>query len=137
MRQLPHRSPAAVHHWPEGRHECTEASVWADDFAEFAASRRGAHRRSLSCSVPFLEVASDRLNRFSTAGALISLGLATTGAWSSTASSEEHKELYSGVPVKHGRPCGCRLPPLKALRHIRRSTPEDAGSLMTRRMHLI
>ncbi|TVU31156.1 hypothetical protein EJB05_22828, partial [Eragrostis curvula] len=78
-------------------------------------------------------LAPSLLGDFSTARALIRLGLATTGAWSSTTSSEEHKELYGGVPVKHDRPCGCRLPPLKTLPHIRRSTPEDTGLLMTRR----
>jgi hypothetical protein len=55
MAQLPPRIPAAVHHWPEGGHH--GAAAWADDFAEFAASRRGAHRRSLSDSVAFVEVA--------------------------------------------------------------------------------
>ncbi|XP_062208596.1 basic leucine zipper 6-like [Phragmites australis] len=55
MAQLPPRIPAAVHHWPEGGHH--GAPAWADDFAEFAASRRGAHRRSLSDSVAFVEVA--------------------------------------------------------------------------------
>ncbi|GJM93087.1 hypothetical protein PR202_ga09613 [Eleusine coracana subsp. coracana] len=55
MAQLPPRIPAAVHqHWPEGGHH---GAAWADDFAEFAASRRGAHRRSLSDSVAFVEVA--------------------------------------------------------------------------------
>nr|CAB3478334.1 unnamed protein product [Digitaria exilis] len=60
MAQLPPRIPAAVHHWPEGGHHHHgggAASAWADDFAEFAASRRGAHRRSLSDSVAFVEVA--------------------------------------------------------------------------------
>nr|CAB3474295.1 unnamed protein product [Digitaria exilis] len=59
MAQLPPRIPAAVHHWPEGghHHHGGAASAWADDFAEFAASRRGAHRRSLSDSVAFVEVA--------------------------------------------------------------------------------
>jgi hypothetical protein len=52
MAQLPPRIPAAVHHWPEAGHH-----AWADDLAEFAASRRGAHRRSLSDSVAFVEVA--------------------------------------------------------------------------------
>jgi len=56
MAQLPPRIPAAVHHWPEGGHHGA-AVAWADDFAEFAASRRGAHRRSLSDSVAFVEVA--------------------------------------------------------------------------------
>ncbi|CAO2197568.1 unnamed protein product [Urochloa humidicola] len=56
MAQLPPRIPAAVHHWPEGGHH-GGAAAWADDFAEFAASRRGAHRRSLSDSVAFVEVA--------------------------------------------------------------------------------
>ncbi|RLN22304.1 basic leucine zipper 6-like [Panicum miliaceum] len=56
MAQLPPRIPAAVHHWPEGGHHGA-AGAWADDFAEFAASRRGAHRRSLSDSVAFVEVA--------------------------------------------------------------------------------
>lgn len=55
MAQLPPRIPAAVHHWPEGGQH--GAAAWADDFAEFAASRRGAHRRSLSDSVAFVEVA--------------------------------------------------------------------------------
>ena len=55
MAQLPPRIPAAVHHCPEGGHH--GAAAWADDFAEFAASRRGAHRRSLSDSVAFVEVA--------------------------------------------------------------------------------
>lgn len=54
MAQLPPRIPAAVHHWPEGGHH---GAAWADDFAEFATSRRGAHRRSLSDSVAFVEVA--------------------------------------------------------------------------------
>lgn len=54
MAQLPPRIPAAVHHWPEGGHH---GAAWAGDFAEFAASRRGAHRRSLSDSVAFVEVA--------------------------------------------------------------------------------
>ncbi|GJN17629.1 hypothetical protein PR202_gb04711 [Eleusine coracana subsp. coracana] len=55
MAQLPPRIPAAVHqHWLEGGHH---GAAWADDFAEFAASRRGAHRRSLSDSVAFVEVA--------------------------------------------------------------------------------
>lgn len=57
MAQLPPRIPAAVHHWPEGGHHGGGATAWADDFAEFAASRRGAHRRSLSDSVAFVEVA--------------------------------------------------------------------------------
>ncbi|KAF8663739.1 hypothetical protein HU200_055062 [Digitaria exilis] len=48
MAQLPPRIPAAGG---------GAASAWADDFAEFAASRRGAHRRSLSDSVAFVEVA--------------------------------------------------------------------------------
>ena len=56
MAQLPPRIPAAVHHWPEGGHHGA-AVAWADDFAEFAASRRGAHCRSLSDSVAFVEVA--------------------------------------------------------------------------------
>ncbi|XP_062186122.1 basic leucine zipper 6-like [Phragmites australis] len=55
MEQLPPRIPAAVHHWPEGGHH--GATAWGDEFAEFAASRRGAHRRSLSDSVAFVEVA--------------------------------------------------------------------------------
>ncbi|TVT97089.1 hypothetical protein EJB05_57688, partial [Eragrostis curvula] len=55
MAQLPPRVPTSVHHWPEGGQH--GASAWADDFAEFAASRRGAHRRSLSDSVAFVEVA--------------------------------------------------------------------------------
>lgn len=55
MAQLPPRVPTAVHRWPEGGHH--GAAAWADDFAEFAASRRGAHRRSLSDSVAFVEVA--------------------------------------------------------------------------------
>ncbi|CAO2182859.1 unnamed protein product [Urochloa humidicola] len=55
MAQLPPRIPTAVHHWSEGGHH--GAAAWADDFAEFAASRRGAHRRSLSDSVAFVEVA--------------------------------------------------------------------------------
>ncbi|KAL6616084.1 hypothetical protein ACP70R_038354 [Stipagrostis hirtigluma subsp. patula] len=55
MAQLPPRIPTAAHnHWPEGGHH---GAAWADDFAEFAASRRGAHRRSLSDSVAFVEVA--------------------------------------------------------------------------------
>jgi hypothetical protein len=54
MAQLPPRIPTAVHHWPEGGHH---GSAWAGDFAEFAASRRGAHRRSLSDSVAFVEAA--------------------------------------------------------------------------------
>ncbi|KAL6845178.1 hypothetical protein ACP4OV_024673 [Aristida adscensionis] len=59
MAQLPPRIPAAVHnHWPEGGHHGAAAGAgWADDFAEFAATRRGAHRRSLSDSVAFVEVA--------------------------------------------------------------------------------
>ncbi|WVZ68788.1 hypothetical protein U9M48_017680 [Paspalum notatum var. saurae] len=56
MAQLPPRIPTAVHHWPEGGQHGA-AAAWADDFAEFAASRRGAHRRSLSDSVAFVEVA--------------------------------------------------------------------------------
>jgi hypothetical protein len=52
MAQLPPRIPAAVHRWPEGGQH-----AWAEDFAEFATSRRGAHRRSLSDSVAFVEVA--------------------------------------------------------------------------------
>ena len=49
------RISAAVHHWPEGGHH--GAAAWADDFAEFAALQRGAHCRSLSDSVAFVEVA--------------------------------------------------------------------------------
>ncbi|PWZ09361.1 Basic leucine zipper 6 [Zea mays] len=54
--QLPPRIPTEVHHWPEGGQHGA-AAAWADDFAEFAAARRGAHRRSLSDSVAFVEVA--------------------------------------------------------------------------------
>ncbi|KAL5229348.1 hypothetical protein ABZP36_017613 [Zizania latifolia] len=46
MAQLPPKIPVAA-----------AAAAWADEFAEFAASRRGAHRRSLSDSVAFVEVA--------------------------------------------------------------------------------
>ena len=56
MAQLPPRIPTAVHHWPEGGQHGA-AVAWAYDFAEFAGSRRGAHRRSLSDSVAFVEVA--------------------------------------------------------------------------------
>ncbi|KAL5221927.1 hypothetical protein ABZP36_026640 [Zizania latifolia] len=64
MAQLPSKIPVAVaavadgapgqqHCWPVAG----AAAAWADEFAEFAASRRGAHRRSLSDSVAFVEVA--------------------------------------------------------------------------------
>ncbi|KAG8077966.1 hypothetical protein GUJ93_ZPchr0007g6007 [Zizania palustris] len=57
MAQLPPKIPVAAagqqHCWPVAG----AAAAWADEFAEFAASRRGAHRRSLSDSVAFVEVA--------------------------------------------------------------------------------
>jgi hypothetical protein len=64
MAQLPPKIPmaAGAHHWPgtgiDGHHHGVgAAAAWADEFAEFAAARRGAHRRSLSDSVAFVEVA--------------------------------------------------------------------------------
>ncbi|CAM0882655.1 unnamed protein product [Alopecurus aequalis] len=66
MAQLPPKIPMATgaHHWPgtgvgvDGHHHGVgAAAAWADEFAEFAAARRGAHRRSLSDSVAFVEVA--------------------------------------------------------------------------------
>uniref|UniRef100_A0ACD5VKT0 Uncharacterized protein n=1 Tax=Avena sativa TaxID=4498 RepID=A0ACD5VKT0_AVESA len=54
--QLPPKIPMApgtgAHHWASGT-----GAAWADEFVEFAAARRGAHRRSLSDSVAFVEVA--------------------------------------------------------------------------------
>ncbi|KAF0919940.1 hypothetical protein E2562_032344 [Oryza meyeriana var. granulata] len=58
MAQLPPKIPVAP-----GQHQHWAAAggagdaAWAEEFAEFAASRRGAHRRSLSDSVAFVEVA--------------------------------------------------------------------------------
>ncbi|KAI5000474.1 basic leucine zipper 6-like [Hordeum vulgare subsp. vulgare] len=64
MAQLPPKIPmaAGAHHWPGAgagveHHGHGPAVVWADEFAEFAAARRGAHRRSLSDSVAFVEMA--------------------------------------------------------------------------------
>ena len=66
MAQLPPKIPMATggHRWPGGGgivadhgHHHGGAAAWAEEFAEFAASRRGAHRRSLSDSVAFVEVA--------------------------------------------------------------------------------
>lgn len=62
MAQLPPKIPTATgaHHWPGAgveHHGHGPAAVWADEFAEFAAARRGAHRRSLSDSVAFVEMA--------------------------------------------------------------------------------
>ncbi|XP_006646335.2 basic leucine zipper 6 [Oryza brachyantha] len=55
MAQLPPKIPVAApvqhQHWA-----AAGDAAWADEFAEFAASRRGAHRRSLSDSVAFVEV---------------------------------------------------------------------------------
>ncbi|KQK09802.1 basic leucine zipper 6 [Brachypodium distachyon] len=60
MAQLPPKIPMpAHHHWPGGvadAHHHHHQVAWADEFAEFAAARRGAHRRSLSDSVAFVEV---------------------------------------------------------------------------------
>ncbi|KAM3351447.1 hypothetical protein ACQJBY_023431 [Aegilops geniculata] len=63
MAQLPPKIPTAAtgaHHWPGAgveHHGHGPVAVWADEFAEFAAARRGAHRRSLSDSVAFVEMA--------------------------------------------------------------------------------
>ncbi|KAF7023758.1 hypothetical protein CFC21_036211 [Triticum aestivum] len=60
MAQLPPKIPTGAHHWPGAgveHHGHAPAAVWADEFAEFAAARRGAHRRSLSDSVAFVEMA--------------------------------------------------------------------------------
>ena len=58
MAQLPPKIPTGAHHWPgSGAGVDGPVGVWADEFAEFAAARRGAHRRSLSDSVAFVEVA--------------------------------------------------------------------------------
>uniref|UniRef100_A0A0D9V5T2 BZIP domain-containing protein n=1 Tax=Leersia perrieri TaxID=77586 RepID=A0A0D9V5T2_9ORYZ len=52
MAQLPPKIPVA----PGQQHWGADAA-WAEEFSEFAAARRGAHRRSLSDSVAFVEVA--------------------------------------------------------------------------------
>uniref|UniRef100_A0A0E0JNV1 BZIP domain-containing protein n=1 Tax=Oryza punctata TaxID=4537 RepID=A0A0E0JNV1_ORYPU len=59
MAQLPPKIPVAApgHHQHWASAGGAGDAAWADEFAEFAASRRGAHRRSLSDSVAFVEVA--------------------------------------------------------------------------------
>ncbi|CAL0310175.1 unnamed protein product [Lupinus luteus] len=49
---LPNTSPQQQHNLPS----------WVDEFLDFSSSRRGAHRRSASDSIAFLETSFDRLD---------------------------------------------------------------------------
>ncbi|XP_042429625.1 basic leucine zipper 6-like isoform X2 [Zingiber officinale] len=62
-RELPPRVPhlAAAANWPSFGHQISgrgaEAASWVDEFLDFSAAKRAAHRRSASDSVAFVEMA--------------------------------------------------------------------------------
>ncbi|XP_072984704.1 basic leucine zipper 6-like [Typha latifolia] len=62
MAQLPPKVPNMAPNWPAFGHSAAVAvnqPSWINEFLDFAAAKRGAHRRSVSESIAFLEPAVD------------------------------------------------------------------------------
>ncbi|XP_072998822.1 basic leucine zipper 19-like [Typha latifolia] len=58
MAQLPPKIPNIAPNWPSFGHQRSPSMAqasWVDEFLDFSAAKRGAHRRSASDSIAFLE----------------------------------------------------------------------------------
>ncbi|KAK9937962.1 hypothetical protein M0R45_014725 [Rubus argutus] len=55
MANFTHPPPSTSRRLPPPQHQASTTSCWMDEFLDFSSSRRGAHRRSASDSIAFME----------------------------------------------------------------------------------